>query len=94
MRQFSIKMLKKKEKTHMKYVRKQESILVLWLCSQTRYPLGHEVRSCAALKNVHIVETRPLSYSYQDNFVRRLISTELHLSVFSAEVISSDIRCQ
>ena len=51
MKQFSIKMLKKKEKTHWKYVRTWKSILVLWLRSQTREPLGHEARSCAALNN-------------------------------------------
>ena len=35
MKQFSIKMLQKKKK-HWKYVRILESILVLWLRSQTR----------------------------------------------------------
>ena len=29
----------------------RESVQVIWLRSQTRLPLGHEVRSCAALNN-------------------------------------------
>ena len=55
-------------------------------------PLGHEVRSCAALGNrgnrrdsaTFVFVTRVIVWS--------LISSELHLSVFGTETISSDNR--
>ena len=87
-------MLKKEKKKHWKWVCTWESIQVLWLWSQPRLPLGHEVRSCAALNDrpnsrdsaTFIFVTRVivyvvwfcLSYIYLSLVLRRLVLIKGH----------------
>ena len=72
-------------------MRTQGSIQVLWFCKQTRLPLGHEVRSCAALNN-HTNRRDSSTFVFVTRVIEYIVSSELHLSVFGTETISSDKR--